>query len=114
VLIANRAQMLNRVTRGAKARLPLPAGEFTAIGFVDGAHREHVAFVHGDLSARQAPAVFVHSEVLLSDLFGSRERIKREVPLIVERGGGAVSYLCVPKAYPLADLIKAAGRTRGR
>ena len=46
-LITYRQRELSRVTRAGEARLPLAAGVFRVIGFVDGAGREHIALVKG-------------------------------------------------------------------
>jgi 3,4-dihydroxy 2-butanone 4-phosphate synthase/GTP cyclohydrolase II len=93
-LIAHRRRQLGKVTRAGEARLPLPAGEFRAIGFVDGAGGDHVALVLGDLTDGAAPLISIHSECLLGDVFGSRrEQLEYALSAIAEHGRGAVIYL---------------------
>jgi 3,4-dihydroxy 2-butanone 4-phosphate synthase/GTP cyclohydrolase II len=98
-LIAYRRTNGCRVQRAGSARIPLAAGEFTAVGFRDVADgREHVAFVYGDLSRDSAPLVRVHSECLTGDVFGSRrcdcgEQLALALQMIADAGEGVVVYL---------------------
>lgn len=88
-------------TAGGEARIPLEAGQFRAIGYVDGTGREHIALVHGDLARAEAPLARVQSECLLGDVFGSRrcecrDSLRRSLALIAETGDGVVVYLRGP------------------
>jgi 3,4-dihydroxy 2-butanone 4-phosphate synthase/GTP cyclohydrolase II len=98
-LIAYRRENDCCVQRAGEARVPLPAGEFTAVGFLDVRDgREHVAFVAGDLASSSAPLVRVHSECLTGDVFGSQrcdcgEQLQLALGIIADEGCGAVVYL---------------------
>jgi 3,4-dihydroxy 2-butanone 4-phosphate synthase/GTP cyclohydrolase II len=60
-----------KVERVAQTRLPTVHGEFTAVGYRDGAGVEHIALVTGDLGEGRDVLVRVHSECLTGDVFGS-------------------------------------------
>ncbi|MET8651614.1 3,4-dihydroxy-2-butanone-4-phosphate synthase [Nocardia aurea] len=100
-LIEYRRRELCRVQRAGEARIPLEAGQFRAIGYVDGTGREHIALVHGDLARAEAPLARVQSECLLGDVFGSRrcecrDSLRRSLALIAETGDGVLVYLRGP------------------
>jgi 3,4-dihydroxy 2-butanone 4-phosphate synthase/GTP cyclohydrolase II len=80
---------------------------------------EHVALVHGDLTASGHVPVHVHTECLIGDAFGSLgcdcgSRLHRAIDLIVENGAGVVIYLrdqgrrhgiqCAPVRRGLGDV----------
>jgi 3,4-dihydroxy 2-butanone 4-phosphate synthase/GTP cyclohydrolase II len=98
-LIAYRRQREKLVRRVSQARLPLPQGEFTAIGYedlVDG--REHMALVLGDVRRRSDVMVRMHSECLTGDVFGSRRcdcgpQLELALEKIAREGAGVVVYL---------------------
>ncbi|MGW5377854.1 3,4-dihydroxy-2-butanone-4-phosphate synthase [Nocardia sp. NPDC003999] len=97
-LIAYRRRELCRVRRRGVARIPLPMGEFRAIGFTDGLDREHVAFVHGDPATDVAPLVRLHFECLAGDVFGSRrcgcrDKLERALDRIARAGSGVLVYI---------------------
>jgi 3,4-dihydroxy 2-butanone 4-phosphate synthase/GTP cyclohydrolase II len=93
-LIAYRQQELSKVTRQGEARLPVAAGTFRAVGFVDGAGREHIAFVKGELHSTPIPLVGVYAEHLVGDVFGSgRDRLEFALQRIADHGNGALIYL---------------------
>ncbi|MEU1549232.1 3,4-dihydroxy-2-butanone-4-phosphate synthase [Nocardia sp. NPDC005745] len=97
-LVAYRRRELCRVRRRGVARIPLPMGEFRAIGFTDGLDREHVAFVHGDPSADLAPLVCLHFECLAGDVFGSRHcgcraELDHALDRIARSAGGVLVYI---------------------
>jgi 3,4-dihydroxy 2-butanone 4-phosphate synthase/GTP cyclohydrolase II len=97
-LIAYRRRELCRVERAGEARLPLAAGTFRAIGFVDGANREHVALVMGALDTGRVPLVSIHAEWLVGDVFGAgQDQLEHCLARIAEHGDGAVIYLRDPK-----------------
>src|ERR1700709_2766486 len=70
-LIAYRKRFDKLVERVAEARVPLRAGEFTAVAYRSSYdEREHVAFVYGDIADGDDVLVRVHSECLTGDVFG--------------------------------------------
>jgi 3,4-dihydroxy 2-butanone 4-phosphate synthase/GTP cyclohydrolase II len=90
------------VTRVATARVPLPAGNFTAVGFAsDTDQREHVAFVVGDLSTigdGEDVLVRVHSECLTGDVFHSLRcdcgpQLDAALKAVADEGRGVVVYV---------------------
>ncbi|HZC26769.1 MAG TPA: GTP cyclohydrolase II [Actinopolymorphaceae bacterium] len=114
-----------------RTRLPTMHGEFTAYGYetdsrsttIAASHRsEHIALVHGDLSAAADSEVLVrvHSECLTGDVFGSQRcdcgaQLHAALGAVVAAGVGIVVYLrghegrgigLVPKlaAYALQDV----------
>lgn len=98
-LIAYRWRTEKLITRVGEARLPLPQGEFLAVGYRDHtAGLEHIALVHGDITGSDDVLVRVHSECLTGDAFASLRcdcgaQLTRALELIVEAGAGAVVYL---------------------
>ncbi|MBF6191590.1 3,4-dihydroxy-2-butanone-4-phosphate synthase [Nocardia sp. CDC186] len=97
-LVAYRKRELCRVRRRGVARIPLPMGEFRAVGFTDGLDRAHVAFVHGDPAADVAPLVRLHFECLAGDVFGSRRcrcrgALDRALDRIARDGSGVLVYI---------------------
>ncbi|NKY25188.1 3,4-dihydroxy-2-butanone-4-phosphate synthase [Nocardia gamkensis] len=97
-LVVYRRRELCRVRRRGVARIPLPMGEFRAIGFTDGLDREHVAFVHGDPLADLAPLVCLHFECLAGDVFGSRHcgcraELDHALDRIARSGSGVLVYI---------------------
>lgn len=102
-LIAYRHRELCGVQRVGEARLPLAMGIFRAIGFVDGANRDHVALVMGAFDTGTVPLVNVHAEWLIGDVFGAgQEVLQRSLERIAEHGNGAVIYLRDPNAAAVA------------
>src|SRR4029077_6857492 len=79
--------------------LPLPQGEFTAVGYRDRTNGcEHLALVHGDPTTTDRVPVHVHTECLSGDVFGSLvcdcgTQLQRALELIVDNGAGVVIYL---------------------
>jgi 3,4-dihydroxy 2-butanone 4-phosphate synthase/GTP cyclohydrolase II len=100
-LAAYRRRTEPLIDRVGQARLPLPQGEFSAVGYrekTNGAEHEHIALVHGDLTATDPVLVHVHTECLTGDVFGSLRchcgtRLQRALDLIVDNGSGVVIYL---------------------
>jgi 3,4-dihydroxy 2-butanone 4-phosphate synthase/GTP cyclohydrolase II len=119
-LVAYRRRTETLIDRVGQARLPLPQGQFTAVGYRDkttGA--EHLALVHGDLTATDQVLVHVHTECLSGDVFGSLAcncgtRLQRAMDLIVDNAGGVVLYQranrnhhslqCAPPRQQLDDI----------
>lgn len=115
-LIEYRRRELCRVSRHGEARMPLPAGDFRAVGFTDGYGREHIAFVRGDLAALTPPLVRLHVECLLSDVLGSRAcdcraRLDTALRRLSDTDSGVLIYLRAGK-NALGDTLRAQGTLR--
>ncbi|WP_412542829.1 bifunctional 3,4-dihydroxy-2-butanone-4-phosphate synthase/GTP cyclohydrolase II [Longispora sp. K20-0274] len=98
-LIAYRRRTERQIERAADARLPLPMGEFRAIGYqVDFDETEHIALVYGDLGDGEDVLVRVHSECLTGDVFGSLRcdcgpQLHTALDLVAQEGRGVVLYV---------------------
>src|SRR6476469_6396078 len=98
-LIAYRRRFEKLVERVASARVPLPAGEFTAVGYSSSYDdREHVAFVYGDIGDGENVLVRVHSECLTGDVFGSLRcdcgpQLEASLAAVAQEGRGIVLYI---------------------
>ncbi|RDI45089.1 3,4-dihydroxy-2-butanone-4-phosphate synthase [Nocardia mexicana] len=97
-LVAHRRRDLCRVRQCGSARIPLPMGEFRAVGFTDGLGRDHIALVHGDPAASAAPLVRVQTECLFGDALGSarcacRSQLRCALNRIVQAGSGVLVYI---------------------
>ncbi|MEJ7651197.1 MAG: bifunctional 3,4-dihydroxy-2-butanone-4-phosphate synthase/GTP cyclohydrolase II [Nakamurella sp.] len=98
-LIAYRRANENQVRRVADARLPLPQGEFRAIGFTSTVTgRELIALVHGDLADGENVLTRVHSECLTGDVLGSLRcdcgpQLHAALDAVVAEGRGVVLYI---------------------
>jgi 3,4-dihydroxy 2-butanone 4-phosphate synthase/GTP cyclohydrolase II len=98
-LIAYRRRFEKLVERVASARVPLPAGEFTAVGYSSSYDdREHVAFVYGDIGDGENVLVRVHSECLTGDVFGSLRcdcgpQLEASLAAVAREGRGIVLYV---------------------
>ncbi len=101
-LIAYRRRFEKLVERIAAARVPLPAGSFTAVGYRSSYDsREHVAFVYGDLDTigdGTDVLVRVHSECLTGDVFGSLRcdcgpQLQAALSTVAAEGRGIVLYV---------------------
>ncbi|WP_100444866.1 bifunctional 3,4-dihydroxy-2-butanone-4-phosphate synthase/GTP cyclohydrolase II [Glycomyces xiaoerkulensis] len=87
------------IEREAEARLPMEAGEFTAVGYravFDG--NEHVALVKGDLGDGRDVLVRIHSECLTGDAFGSLRcdcgpQLQAALREVEAEGRGVVLYM---------------------
>jgi 3,4-dihydroxy 2-butanone 4-phosphate synthase / GTP cyclohydrolase II len=88
------------VERVAEVRLPTRHGDFRAFGYrstIDGS--EHLALVHGDVSAGDEPVLTrVHSECLTGDVFGSLRcdcgpQLDQALAQVAAAGRGVVIYL---------------------
>jgi 3,4-dihydroxy 2-butanone 4-phosphate synthase/GTP cyclohydrolase II len=107
-LTAHRRRTEKLICRVGQARLPLPQGEFTAVGYRDTTNgAEHIALVHGDLTETDQVAVYVHTECLSGDVFGSLRcdcgaHLERAFDLIVENRAGVVIYLRDDHSRPLS------------
>src|SRR6185312_7613735 len=98
-LIAYRRRFDKLVERVAEARVPLRAGEFTAVGYRSSYdQREHVAFVYGDITNGEDVLVRVHSECLTGDVFGSLRcdcgpQLQAALEAVAREGRGVVLYI---------------------
>jgi 3,4-dihydroxy 2-butanone 4-phosphate synthase/GTP cyclohydrolase II len=98
-LIAYRKRFDKLIERVAEARVPLRAGEFTAVGYRSSYDdREHVAFVYGDIADGEDVLVRVHSECLTGDVFGSLRcdcgpQLDAALAAVAAEGRGVVLYI---------------------
>jgi 3,4-dihydroxy 2-butanone 4-phosphate synthase/GTP cyclohydrolase II len=98
-LIAHRCTTDRLVRRDADAQVPLPWGDFRALGYaVEWDDREHVAFVLGDIGDGEDVLVRVHSECVPGDVLGSlrcdcRELLDAAMAAVRAEGRGAVLYI---------------------
>ena len=98
-LIGHRRATDIQVERLVDARLPLPQGEFRAIGYrstVSG--QELIALVHGEVGDGRDVLVRVHSECLTGDVFGSLRcdcgpQLHAALEAVVQEGRGVVLYV---------------------
>jgi 3,4-dihydroxy 2-butanone 4-phosphate synthase / GTP cyclohydrolase II len=120
-LAAYRRRTERLIDRVGQARLPLPQGEFTAVGYRDRTSGcEHIALVHGNPTTAHHVPVHVHTECLPGDVFGSlacncATHLQHALGLIVDNGAGVVLYLrdghngrnslqCAPPRNRLDDI----------
>jgi len=98
-LVSHRRRTEKQVERVAEARIPTPAGEFQAVGYVstvDGT--ENIALVYGDLGDGHDVLVRVHSECLTGDVFGSLRcdcgpQLQAALARVAAEGRGVVLYV---------------------
>ena len=89
----------SRVQHTACARIPTAVGTFQLHHYVDQQdHKEHLAFVMGDVRGREPVLVRVHSECFTGDVLGSRrcdcgEQLQQAMRVIAELGRGVIVYL---------------------
>jgi 3,4-dihydroxy 2-butanone 4-phosphate synthase/GTP cyclohydrolase II len=98
-LIAYRRRFDKLVERVADARVPLRYGEFRAYGYASSYdHREHVAFVFGEIGNGEDILIRVHSECLTGDVFGSLRcdcgpQLDAALAAVAREGRGIVLYI---------------------
>ncbi|MGH3425842.1 MAG: bifunctional 3,4-dihydroxy-2-butanone-4-phosphate synthase/GTP cyclohydrolase II, partial [Nocardioidaceae bacterium] len=98
-LITYRRTYEQQFVRIAETRLPTEFGPFVAYGFVDEIDgTEHVALVHGDVSAGTDVLTRLHSECLTGDVLGSQRcdcgpQLQASMAAITQHGAGVVIYL---------------------
>lgn len=98
-LIAYRRRTESQVRRVTEALLPLPQGEFRAVGYestITG--HDSLALVMGDLGEGEDVLVRVHSECLTGDVFGSLRcdcgpQLDAALDRIAAEGRGVVLYV---------------------
>jgi 3,4-dihydroxy 2-butanone 4-phosphate synthase/GTP cyclohydrolase II len=120
-LAAYRRRTERLIDRVGQARLPLPQGQFTVVGYRDKTNgAERLALVHGDVTTADHVAVHVHTECLSGDVFGTLAcncgaQLRRAFDLIVDNRAGVVIYLrdhhdrrrglqCAPVRQRLDDI----------
>lgn len=90
-----KAQVENRV----KTRVPTAHGEFILHYYSNNIDdKEHLAFVKGDVSGKEAVPVRIHSECFTGDVLGSRrcdcgEQLDMALQIMNEAGSGVLIYL---------------------
>jgi 3,4-dihydroxy 2-butanone 4-phosphate synthase/GTP cyclohydrolase II len=98
-LIAYQRQREVQIRKVATARLPLPQGEFNAVGYVSTVTgRELIALVTGDIGDGQDVLVRVHSECLTGDVLGSLRcdcgpQLHAALHAVAQEGRGVVLYI---------------------
>ena len=98
-LVAHRRHSEVHIDRVADARLPLPQGEFRAIGFLSRVTgKELIGLVHGEIGDGENLLVRVHSECLTGDVFGSLRcdcgpQLDAALDAVVTAGRGVVLYI---------------------
>ncbi|MEZ4656753.1 MAG: GTP cyclohydrolase II [Caldilineaceae bacterium] len=91
--------MPNDLTYTAEARIPTTRGEFQLLLFKNSAdHKEHLAFVMGELCGKQGVLTRVHSECFTGDVLGSTRcdcgsQLHSALEMIEAEGCGIVIYL---------------------
>ncbi len=98
-MIAYRRVREVQIRRVATARLPLPQGEFTAIGYLSTVTgRELIALVCGEIGDGRDVLVRVHSECLTGDVLGSLRcdcgpQLHAALRAVAAEGRGVVLYI---------------------
>lgn len=95
--LAEHRRLTSSVIRGASCRLPTDHGFFDATVYRSRNGAEHLALLHGDISA-DSPLVRVHSECRTGDALGSRRcdcgmQLRSAMAQIAASDGGVVVYL---------------------
>lgn len=88
-----------KIHQAVCARVPTAAGEFQLCLYTNNRdEKEHLAFVNGDIYAREDVLVRIHSECFTGDVLGSRrcdcgEQLQRSLEMIALEGCGVIIYL---------------------
>ncbi len=98
-LIGYRLSKESFVRKAATANIPTDYGTFKTIVYeseIDSQH--HVAFVKGNIDTSKEVLVRVHSDCLISDVFGaknsdSRSKLIQSMKMIEENGCGVILYI---------------------
>jgi 3,4-dihydroxy 2-butanone 4-phosphate synthase/GTP cyclohydrolase II len=97
-LAAYRRNTERLIDRVGQARLPLPQGPFTVVGYRDKTNgAEYLTLVHGDLTKADRVPVHVHTECIYGDVFGSlacncRAQLQHVLALMVDNRAGVILY----------------------
>ncbi|ANE55087.1 GTP cyclohydrolase II [Methylomonas sp. DH-1] len=87
------------VSQITSARIPTAYGEFRLCYYQNSLdHKEHLAFVAGNVAGAERVLVRIHSECFTGDVLGSRrcdcgEQLDRSLEWIARRGAGVLVYL---------------------
>lgn len=98
-LVSYRMENEVLVRQISSAIVPTVHGEFKAIAFENALnHETHLAMVMGEINADEPTLVRVHTQSVLSDVFGSLRddhgaQLQQALHLIAQEGKGAVLYL---------------------
>ncbi|TVY04523.1 bifunctional 3,4-dihydroxy-2-butanone-4-phosphate synthase/GTP cyclohydrolase II [Cohnella terricola] len=98
-LIRYRNEKEKLVNREVEVRMPTDFGTFKAIAYTnDVDHKEHVAFVKGEIDSSKPVLVRVHSECLTGDVFHSHRcdcgpQLEAALRQIDEEGSGVLLYM---------------------
>ncbi len=113
-LVSYRMETEVLVRRMEEAQVPTIYGDFKAIAFENALnHETHLALVLGDIQADEPTLVRVHTQSVLSDVFGSLRddhgaQLQTALKLIAEAGKGVVLYLKQEmEGLGLADQLRA-------
>jgi 3,4-dihydroxy 2-butanone 4-phosphate synthase/GTP cyclohydrolase II len=116
-LVSYRMENEVLVRRLESAQVPTVFGEFKAIAFENLLnHETHLALVLGEIKADTPVLVRVHTQSVLSDVFGSLRddhgaQLQNALKLIAQAGTGVVLYLKQEmEGYGLADQLRAYSR----
>jgi 3,4-dihydroxy 2-butanone 4-phosphate synthase/GTP cyclohydrolase II len=105
------------IERVAAARLPTQMGDFKIVGYRSLASADEiVVLVKGEIDADRPTLVRIHSQCLLSEVFGSTlcdcgSKLRKSMELIEAAGAGAIVYR-QEKGEPNGALKKIAGYER--
>ena len=97
----------------AIAELPTRFGDYQVIAFQNNSdHKEHAAFVHGNVFEKEAVPVRIHSECLTGDAIGSircdcRDQLIDTLEKIGKMEAGIVLYLQEGRGIGFANKIRA-------
>ena len=101
------------VRQVSSAMVPTKHGEFKAVAFENVLNNEtHLALVLGEIKPEAPTLVRVHTQSVLSDVFGSLrddhgDQLQRALQLISEAGQGVILYLKQEmQGYGLADQLR--------
>ena len=98
-LIAYKRAREVQIRKVASARLPLPQGVFTAVGYISTVTgRELIALVAGEIGDGRDVLVRVHSECLTGDVLGSLRcdcgpQLQAALQAVADEGRGVVLYI---------------------
>jgi 3,4-dihydroxy 2-butanone 4-phosphate synthase / GTP cyclohydrolase II len=113
-LVRHRMSTEVLVRRVAEADVPTAYGDFHAVAFENTVNGEtHLALVMGEVRGDTPTLVRVHTQVVLSDVFGSLRddhglQLQRALRVIADEGRGVVVYLKQEmKGLGLADQLRA-------
>jgi 3,4-dihydroxy 2-butanone 4-phosphate synthase/GTP cyclohydrolase II len=110
--VERRSRIQRIVRRVSEAHVPLEAGTFTVVGYLDTVDgREHIAAGYGDVAGRRGVLARVHSECLTGDVLQSRRcdcgpQLQAALRAIKDEGSGVLVYLRGHKGRGIGLLQK--------